>query len=128
MALGYLTGLDECIGDMSDKLLAAHSEALRRNNIGTAYCVDLWPAAIERPTKLHKIRKALGVIIVYVCEENRIQLFRPDPELRQPHCGAAACIELQLHGSAAIAIIAVTHQRSSTGQTIKGLRSSLGAG
>jgi hypothetical protein len=74
--------LDECIGDMLDKLPAAHSEALRRNAIGAAYGIELWSGAIERPTQLYEVRKAFGVIVVHVREENRIELLRPDPELR----------------------------------------------
>ena len=81
VALGNLAGLDECIGDVCDKLPAAHSEALRRNDIGAADGVDLWPGAIERPTQLDEVRKALRVIVMHVSEENRIELLRPYPEL-----------------------------------------------
>jgi hypothetical protein len=115
VALSNLAGLDECIGDVADKLPAAHSEALRRNDIGAADRVDLWPGAIERPTQLDEVREALGMIIVHMRKENRIELLRPDPELRQPHRSAAACVELHLHSSAVIAIIAITHKRSGTG-------------
>jgi hypothetical protein len=45
---------------------------------------------------------------VNVREEDRAQLLSPDPELRQSHRGAAACVELQLQRGAVIGIVAVT--------------------
>jgi hypothetical protein len=43
----------------------------------------------------------------------------------QPVTSASACIELQLHRSALIAIVPLTHQRSGAGQAIEGLRAAL---
>jgi hypothetical protein len=82
MALAYLAGLDECISNVCDKLPAANGEALRRNDIGAADRVDLRPGAMERPTQLDKVRKALRVIVMHVGEEDRVELLRPHPELR----------------------------------------------
>ena len=70
---------------------------------------------MKSPTALNEILKALSVIVVHVREEHRVQLFGPYPELRQPHRGAAAGIELYFHGAAVIAILSVTDQRSGGG-------------
>jgi hypothetical protein len=43
MALCYLAGLDECVGDVHHKLSAVQSDALWRNDIRAADRIDLWP-------------------------------------------------------------------------------------
>src|SRR5216683_241207 len=81
VALGNLASVDECISDVHRELSAAYGETQRRNHVRTADGVDLWPGAIESPTQLHKVRKPLGVIIVHVREEDRIELRREHAEL-----------------------------------------------
>ena len=43
---------------------------------------------------MDEVRKTFGMIVVHMREKYRIELLWPYAKLRQPHCGAAACIEL----------------------------------
>jgi len=70
---------------------------------------------------MDEVGKTLGMIVVHVGEEDRVQLLGPDSELRQPHGGAAARVELQFHGAAVIAILSVADKRPGLCQSIEGL-------
>jgi len=72
MALGDLPDWMYASAKCVTNFLAAHGEALWRNDIGTADRVDLWPGTMKSPSALHEIRKALGVIVVHVREEHRV--------------------------------------------------------
>jgi hypothetical protein len=113
MPLGNLSGLNERIGHVRYEVLAADGESLRRNDIRTTDRIDLRTFTMKGPTAQGEIDEALGVIGVHVSEEDGIKLLGPNPELRQPHRCATACVELQFHGAAVVGIISVSDQRSS---------------
>ena len=58
-------------------------------------------------------------VAVDVRQEDRGELHRRHRDLRQAHAGATAGIELKQDGSAAIALVTVTHQRPRTGLAVK---------
>jgi hypothetical protein len=76
---------------------------------------------VKRPSALDEVGKTLGMVIVHVGEEDRVQLLGPDAELREPHGGAAARVELQFHGAAVIGILPVADKRPRRGHPIEGL-------
>jgi len=121
MTLRDFAGLDESVGDVANKLAATDRETLEGDDIGAANRVDLWSNAVKCPSALDEIGKTLGMVVVHVREEDRVQLLGPDSELRQPHGGAAARVELQFHSAAVIGILPVTDKRPGGCQPIEGL-------
>jgi hypothetical protein len=75
-----LTGLDEGIAYMADKISAAHSEAERRPSICTADNVELWPGGVPVPARLHQVEKPFGVVGMHVREEDSVKL--PNIDIR----------------------------------------------
>ena len=71
---------------------------------------------MKRPACQDQVREALGMIVVHVREEDRIDLLWVNAELRQPHRGSASGVELQVKGVAVI-VAAVTDQSAGAGQT-----------
>src|SRR5262249_33193856 len=81
MTLGDFARLNEGIGDVGRKFAAAYRGPRGRKAIGATNNVDFPTRAIERPTELNQIGETLGVIVVHVGEEYRVQLLRAEPKL-----------------------------------------------
>ena len=74
--------MNECIGYVYDELAAAYRDTGWRNLVFAADDVNFWTCAVEGPTELNKISKALGMIVVHVREEYCTDLLRAYPKLR----------------------------------------------
>jgi hypothetical protein len=62
---------------------------------------------MEHPSQVDQVGKPLGVIVVHVCEEGRIEFLWVDAQLRQPHCRPPAYVELQFQVAAAALVVSV---------------------
>jgi len=111
---------------MRHKLSATVGVSISRGRIRSAKNVEF--RTLHVPAQHHDIGKALGVVRVHVGKEDGTQFLRSDWDLGQPHACAAAGIELQLHGTATVAIVAIAHEGPCTGQIIENQRAALGAG
>src|ERR1700688_3505209 len=75
------------------------------------------------PAQEHDIGQPFRVIAVHVGEEDRAQFLRSHRDLRQPHLGTAAHIELQFDGAATVAVVAVLHEASGASEAVEDRRS-----
>src|SRR5262245_34879174 len=80
-ALGNFAGLKERVRDMLGEFAAAKGNPEAGRNIGAADGVELGSFSIEHPALHDQVRKAFGVIVVHMREEDCIELHRIDAKL-----------------------------------------------